>query len=442
MIKIIKVYRDSRILENGTLDTLGLAIKNDNNFDILRFKFDEFVDGTASLLTTLEDENNEKIAFPLTKNVEENSYDLVITREIASTNELEFQLLITYQTDVVWHSRIAKLQILNALDVGSGTTPTTIENWLENANIILDAIEDAETTRNNNENSRITNERLRVQAEDEREEYITDLKQRVENGEFDGQDGVSAIISDATATIDSNIGTPSVNVTLGGTDLDRTFAFEFHNLKGEKGDTGSPGAVKFIIVQTLPIQDIQTDAVYLVPKQDPTTTDLYDEYMYINNQWELLGQKQIAVDLTDYVKFTNYATSSKGGVIKTGNGVFLSGGVINGTNYDYQTYNGSGNGLMIGKGTLENVISGKGLVSNTDYANASTGGVVRVTDYQGASITDGGAIRSVVKTYAQYTNSSATADTSFISKGTLENVLNEKIGSINNVLDAINGEVV
>lgn len=52
-------------------------------------------------------------------------------------------------------------------------------------------------------------------------------------------DGADATITGASAIVDSSTGTPSVNVTLGGTASARTFAF--HNLKGETGATGPTG---------------------------------------------------------------------------------------------------------------------------------------------------------------------------------------------------------
>lgn len=55
----------------------------------------------------------------------------------------------------------------------------------------------------------------------------------------------------------------------------------------------------FEIVATLPTQDISTHTIYLVPASTTATNNYYDEYMYINNQWELIGSTQI--DLSNYV---------------------------------------------------------------------------------------------------------------------------------------------
>lgn len=215
--------------------------------------------------------------------------------------------------------------------------------------------------------------------------------------------------------------------------------------QGPQGEPGVPGAVKFVIVNELPTEDIQTDTIYLVPSDDPTTQDLYLEYMYINNAWELLGQKQIVVDLTDYVKNTDYPQTNKGGVIKNNEkynfalgGPSEAGVALCAVN-NYATYGTKSQFSFISKGTLENVITGKGLVSNTNYANDNTGGVLKTSNSRGTALNSSGVLYSLVYSYSDY---SAKDNYTFISKGTLENVLTATIGDISSVIDAINGESI
>ena len=51
------------------------------------------------------------------------------------------------------------------------------------------------------------------------------------------------------------------------------------------------------VVNELPISDISTTTVYLVPNNSGETSNLYDEYIY-TTQWEKLGTQ--TVDLSDY----------------------------------------------------------------------------------------------------------------------------------------------
>lgn len=161
--------------------------------------------------------------------------------------------------------------------------------------------------------------------------------------------------------------------------------------KGEKGDTGEPGQIRMLVVSQLPTVG-EAGTLYFVPKQDVETTNLYDEYVYINNAWELLGEKQIVIDLsdyytkqetnnllnnkadtedipdlTDYIKNTDYATANKGGVIKAGHNVSVNAtsGVLSVSSLAYNDYLIQDNYTFIGKGTLENVITGKGLTTKS-----------------------------------------------------------------------------
>ena len=63
-------------------------------------------------------------------------------------------------------------------------------------------------------------------------------------GQIKGPQGDAAGFGTPTSSIDSNVGTPSVIVTASGPNTEKIFNFEFKNIKGEKGDTGTGITVK------------------------------------------------------------------------------------------------------------------------------------------------------------------------------------------------------
>lgn len=143
MIKVINIYKDTRVLEMTTDSNIGLGVETDNKVDLLRFTFDDLLVGSATLLTDLKDSQGNLVAFPLTLNEDLNSYDLTITQAIVSEPTLTFQVEIAYDGDKIWHSKQATLQVDECLEIGTGEMPTTISNWLENANLVLDEMEQA-----------------------------------------------------------------------------------------------------------------------------------------------------------------------------------------------------------------------------------------------------------------------------------------------------------
>lgn len=176
---------------------------------------------------------------------------------------------------------------------------------------------------------------------------------------------------------------------------------------------------KIEVVQTLPTENISLSSIYLVPSSSDEE-DIYKEYIYTNDRWELLGIQK--VDLSDYYKKNEVDNLLLSKVDKTTLGDYYTSEKI-----DTLLAN------KVNLTTLDNY------VKNTDYPSETKGGIIKVQPANFIGVGESGNLMCVPKTYQQYSSGS---NYSFISKGTLENVLAEKIGSINTILDSINGEVI
>ena len=107
---------------------------------------------------------------------------------------------------------------------------------------------------------------------------------------------------------------------------------------------------------------------------------------------------------SNYIKNTDYASDTSAGVIRKGNGldVYSSLGTTSAITYTYEQYNSTvGNGFFISKGTLNNVLTGRGYTTNT--------GTITGVSVNGTSIATSGVANLVTESaYDASTNKIAT----------------------------------
>lgn len=119
-----------------------------------------------------------------------------------------------------------------------------------------------------------------------------------------GETGAPAGFGTVSATVDANIGTPSVEVTASGADTAKNFAFAFHNLKGQKGDKGDPGDVS----------QAQLDAAVSDLK-----SDISDINNILGNTSETKTKSGSQIEITDAVVGDSITSISGSGLINNGN---------------------------------------------------------------------------------------------------------------------------
>ena len=150
---------------------------------------------------------------------------------------------------------------------------------------------------------------------------IGELKELVDEINNSGLSDIRNLISDLDNDLSNHISDTVVHVTQDDKDL---WNSTLQNAKDYAKKLFN-GVTSFTIkiVNTLPTEDIKLMTIYFVPNNKDDNTNYYDEYMYINNTWELIGSTLI--DLTPYLlkqdfekyqqeianKFLEYKTSDE-----------------------------------------------------------------------------------------------------------------------------------
>lgn len=89
--------------------------------------------------------------------------------------------------------------------------------------------------------------------------------------------------------------------------------------------------INISIVQALPTQNISTTTIYLLRNQETTGSNLYEEWVYVNNNWEKIGDT--SVDLSNYYTKTEVDSelADKQDELTAGTNIEITNNVINNT---------------------------------------------------------------------------------------------------------------
>lgn len=138
--------------------------------------------------------------------------------------------------------------------------------------------------------------------------YTTDPVEALKGDKGDTGNGISSIVMKSDYTLQINMtngtsyNTPSIRGVQGETgpkgDTGST------GPKGDKGDKGDPGALNFHIcsqteydatTRVPTVQNPEDDTFYLVPSASVTSPDLFVEWIYVNNAWEMFGSATVDI---------------------------------------------------------------------------------------------------------------------------------------------------
>lgn len=85
--------------------------------------------------------------------------------------------------------------------------------------------------------------------------------------------------------------------------------------------------LRFELVQSLPASG-ENGIIYLVPSATTETQNIYDEFIWVNNDFEQIGTT--AVDLTNYYtkSETDTLLNNKQGILTAGNNISITGNTV------------------------------------------------------------------------------------------------------------------
>ena len=204
----------------------------------------------------------------------------------------------------------------------TGTDLTNIKQEIKDLNDLLEQtkedIDSLNTTTITEINQRLDN--IDTALDNIQNTSIPDLDKRIKDN-LNSIKELTKSLSDLSSTLDTHIKDTVIHVTQDDKDLWNSILDNAKKYAKKLFDSVTSFNIQ--IVDTLPVDNIKEMTIYFMRNGRDNETDYYEEYMYINNKWEIIGST--FVNLAPYLlkedfekyqqeitnKFTKYNTSDE-----------------------------------------------------------------------------------------------------------------------------------
>ena len=133
---------------------------------------------------------------------------------------------------------------------------------------------------------------------------IDELKKLIEDINDTDLTNINQLITDLDTDLSNHTSDTVIHVTQDDKDLWNATLQNAKDYAKKLFDSVTSFTIE--IVDALPTEDIKTMTIYFIKNSHNNEFDYYDEYMYINNKWEIIGST--FVNLTPYLLKSDFET--------------------------------------------------------------------------------------------------------------------------------------
>ena len=187
----------------------------------------------------------------------------------------------------------------------TGIDLTNIKQEIKDLNTLLEKtkadIDSLNTTTITEINQRLDN--IDTELDNIQNTNIPDLDKRIKDN-LNSIKELAKSLSDLSSTLDTHIKDTVIHVTQDDKDLWNSILDNAKKYAKKLFDSVTSFNIQ--IVDVLPVDNIKEMTIYFMRNGRDNETDYYDEYMYINNKWEIIGST--FVNLTPYLLKSDFET--------------------------------------------------------------------------------------------------------------------------------------